>query len=112
MRTDDFHFDGPYRNNPKGYVTKAFRIEYTRDHWVIALQRNEEVKRMLASLPLRHREKIMAKNMILGTGPGTRWGDIKGEVASFRSNIRQQVAEYAKEAELIYNSREHQIKGV
>ena len=49
MKLGGYHFDGPYRSIERGYPTRTFGITYTGDHWEMALQGNEEVRRRLAS---------------------------------------------------------------
>lgn len=102
-RMDGYTFDGPCRTGDKGYVTKKFGIAYQEDHWVIMLQRNGEVKRMLSVLPLMHAEKVAAKNLILGTGLAVKWDSIRLAVEELRNNVARQVAEYAHQAEIAYN---------
>lgn len=111
MRQDGYHFDGPYRTVGRGYTTKSLGITYNSDHWMIALQRNEEVKTLLSALPLKHQEKAAMKSLAIGSGTAVRWSSVAGQVTNLREEISQQVADYAREAEARYNSRESRIKG-
>lgn len=111
MRIDGYTFDGPYRTAERGYTTKEFDIVYNRDHWVIILQRNEETKRILASLPLMHTEKVAMKELILRTRSAERWSAVRAKVEALRSEIASDVASYARESEAAYNST-RKIKGV
>jgi hypothetical protein len=112
MEDDGYRFDGPYRTVEKGYTTKTLGITYRNDHWIIALQRNEEVKRLLAILPLRHLEKVAVKSLILQLGGAVRWDAIEPKVMAIRKSIALQVTAYAEKAESVYNSRPRKIKKV
>jgi hypothetical protein len=112
MKQDGYHFDGPYRTVERGYTTAKFNITYTSDHWMLALQRNEEAKRLLASLPLRHPEKVAMKSLALKSGTAVKWESIEAQVRSIREEIARRVDEYAKQAEAVYNVRSHRIKRV
>jgi hypothetical protein len=110
METDGYHFDGPYKTVQKGYTTKALGITYKADHWTLALQRNEETKRLLSALPLRHQEKISIKSLILRTGAAARWDSIRSELDGLRNDIARQVSDYASRGELILSSRPDKTK--
>jgi len=111
MKYDGYHFDGPYRTVEKGYTTKNLGITYANDHWVLILQRNEEVKTLLGALPLKHQEKVAMKTLILKSGKAVRWSSIANQVTSLRDKISQQVAGYARQAEARYKARKPRIKG-
>ena len=83
----------------KGDETRALKIMYTKRHWSIALQRNEETKGMLKILPPRHREKTAAKELALRLMPAERWSTISGEVVDLRRRIASEVKGYSKSAE-------------
>lgn len=100
------HFDGPYRTAREGDTTPA-GITYRSDFWNIAIQRSGEAQDLLRELPLRHRERILRRDLALSVLPATKWSDIAPKADVVRASIRKQVGSFVAQAEAAYRQKHH-----
>jgi hypothetical protein len=56
-------------------------------------------------LPLRHREKIKWKELVLKTCEVKKWSEVKEEIAVLRGSIIDEVGKCVKEAEEKFRSK-------
>jgi len=92
--------------NQEGFHTK-FHIIYKNEKidgyfckkkmWALALYTNEEVRRLLNHLPIRHDEKLRRANIALSV-TNNRWQDIADEVCALRSQIKNETKQCVTEA--------------
>jgi len=105
LATAGYYPTGPYMRAAKGHVTRGWYIRYNSEMWSLHLQRAEEVREVLGLLPLRHKEKILRKEIALSLLPGTRWMDAESRIRSLRDRIERDVVEYVANAEIAYKKR-------
>lgn len=99
------HPTGPYLRAAGGYSTKSLNIRYNDNMWSLYLQRSGEVKRNLKMLPLRHKEKILRKELALGVSPGAHWTDVETKVRALQNYISRSVSAYVAYAEVAHKKR-------
>lgn len=107
LRAGGYHPSGPYRTSLKGHVTQAWNIVYNEDMYYLTLQRFEEVRKILRSLPLKHREKRLRRDMVLSFHKPLLWKKWEQGVESSRERIRDDVDEFVRLAEVRYKERSH-----
>ena len=73
--------------------------------WHLYVQRNKEVQLLLASLPNRHREKILQKELALSMRPPAKWIDIEPKVQKIRQGIQEEVSAFKEQAQREYEKR-------
>ena len=99
-----YYATGPYRTHRSGFTT-PYSITYTKDMWHLYVQRNKEVQLLLASLPNRHREKILQKELALSMRPPAKWIDIEPKVQKIRQGIQEEVSAFKEQAQREYEKR-------
>lgn len=99
-----YHSNGPYRKSEKGKTT-PHGITYTKDMWVLALQRTKEAQKLLEYLPLRHSEKVERKMLALSVHSAEKWNETKSKARKIRQGIQAEVKRFAQQAEQQYLSR-------
>lgn len=93
-----YHPVGPYLRSKAGTITRGWNVAYTKDMWMLQLERTAESKTLLSELPLKHAEKIQRKGLALSIRHRQEWKDVRAEVLSLRNRIRNDVATFAAQA--------------
>ncbi|HZW84768.1 MAG TPA: hypothetical protein VFE91_02555 [Nitrososphaerales archaeon] len=70
----------------------------------MVVDRFEEAKRLLASLPIRHREKISRNAIAQRIQLGDRWEKVRPDLEALRQSIRKERDESVAEAEARYKA--------
>lgn len=96
---------GPYKGHPKGFATPHRNIRYKADMYHLYLQRIQDIKKALRTMPLRLGEKRQRKELILGFPVPVSWKTVGPTVKSYRRRIDIAIAEYARKAEECYKNR-------
>jgi hypothetical protein len=65
---------------------------------VLVLSRKNEIVKLLQLLPLRHREKIRKRQLLLTTRSATYWDEIKDKVSALKGEIEREIKSYVREA--------------
>jgi hypothetical protein len=91
---------GPYLEKERGTVSPRYGIVRKKDYWRIALARFDECRTLLRDLPIRHSEKVARKELALGLGRDSRWGDVGPVMRRLRLQTiksRDSFVDYAKD---------------
>jgi len=101
----EYNPSGPYRTLTKGKKTSLRQIRYKKDMWRIMVQGMGSAQRLLASLPLRHAEKVERKTLALNVRPGMKWRDVRTEILSLRRKIRRETRGFIQLASVSYKKK-------
>jgi len=101
-----YHPLTPYLDKRKGFRSPGYHIEMKKDYWRVMVATFEESQSLLASLPLRHREKVSKKTLGLSISRGDRWDSVVGRVREIRQAIRAERDAFVAEAERLCRLRE------
>ena len=74
-------------------------VRYTKDNWMLRLKRKGEVIKMLKMLPLKHREKVRKKQLMLKLRDKAYQRDFVDSISMIRNEIRSEVRSYLQVAE-------------
>ncbi len=88
-----------YLQSPPGPISSGFQIERKKAYWRLLLGRFEESQSLLRRLPLRHREKVAIKEVVLSTAKGDLYEKIEDRVISLRKSFKAEARQYTKQAE-------------
>ena len=96
---------GPYLDKKKGTMTSKYRIVRRKDYWKLALAIFGQVQLLFARLPIRHREKIMRREIALSVEFGQLWSTVEPRLSALRDGIRTERDRFVLEAEKEYLRR-------
>ena len=91
-------------NKKKGYVTKKYGIIHRSDYWQLSTYGIPAAQDFVKRLALRHGEKIRRKEMALSATKGQRYSEIARRNLALRVQIKQEVQDFVRRAELEYKS--------
>jgi hypothetical protein len=91
----------PYLDKKKGFRSPGFHIEMKKDYWRVMIARFKECQVFLASLPLRHAEKVDKKALAIRLTLGQPWKESGPKVAAIRQCIKSARDDFVAEAERV-----------
>ncbi len=100
-----YHPVGPYLRSEAGTITRGWNVAYTKNMWMLQLERTAESQILLSELPLRHAEKFRRKELALSIRRREEWKDVRAEVLSLRKVIKNDVANFVEQARTEYLAR-------
>jgi len=80
---------------------------YTQNFWRLYVNRTKEAVKLLSSLPIKHREKMLKRELAIQYH-SKPWKDVSLRVRALRQRIREEVRMCVKEAKRTYLTR-HKI---
>lgn len=83
---------------------------YNADFWRLSINRKEEVLKLLSSLPIRHKEKTMKRELAIECHPSS-WNDIAHRVRALRLSVKAEVSASVDEARRTYLNKRQNICG-
>jgi hypothetical protein len=89
----------PYLQSSPGPISSGFRIERKKAYWRVLVARFDEAQTLLRRLPLRHSEKVAARELALTVSKGDLFDGIADKVSSLRKSFKQDARRYVKQAE-------------
>lgn len=90
---------GPYLDKEKGTTTSKYRIERKKDYWKVVVARFDEAKRLIRSLPIRHREKKARAAIAVDVNLGDPWANVRPKLESLRRSIKSERDQFVSQAE-------------
>ena len=100
-----YHPLGPYLDKEEGTSTSKYKIIRRKDYWKLAIARFDEVQNLLRSLPIRHPEKVLRRDIALSVCLGQRWESVSPRLNLLRGQIRASRDAFVAEAEDIFRKR-------
>ncbi len=97
----------PYLHSRPGGVSSGFHLERKKAYWRVLVARFEEAQFLLRRLPLRHREKVIMKELALSVTKGSLYKRVEERVSSLRKSFHKEAEQYTEQAELEF-LRTHQ----
>jgi hypothetical protein len=90
---------GPYLDKEKGTITSKYKIERRKDYWKVVVARFEQAQSLFRRLSLRHREKLVRKQIAHQLSLGDKWLEVVPRVRKFIESIKAERDGFVKEAE-------------
>ena len=76
--------------------------------WKVEINRKNDVFKLLSSLPIKHSEKIMRRQLAFQLKDTAKFGeDAKPKVLALRHEIKEEVRQCIQKAEIEYKSKLH-----
>jgi hypothetical protein len=89
-------------NKPMGRGTTGFRLDHNHDYWQMSIFSTYGIQDFVRRLRLRHPEKLARRDLALSVDPKSKYQEIHDKVLSLRMQIKADVANFVKLAEVTY----------
>lgn len=106
-----FHPLGPYLDKSAGTSTSKYGIVRRKDYWKLVLAIFGEVQDLVREVPIRHREKVLRKEIALSINPGQKWATVEPRVLALRCDIRSGRDDFLALAETEFKKKHPSLTG-
>jgi len=95
----------PYLHRKAGGVSTGFHLEMKKDYWRVMVGRFEEAQLLVRRLPLRHKEKVEMKEVVLSIAKGDLYNKVAERISCLKGTFKSQTASFTRQAEIEFLAR-------
>jgi len=92
-------------NKRRGVRTKKYGIVHRVDYWQLSSYGMRNIKLLIGSVRPRHSEKVRRQRIALSVHEGQLYSTVEESVKALRAQIKQEVQEFVRQAEVEYNAK-------